>query len=95
MSRNQRDNTNDIVGGQDSLGPVHLPSAQEQRDAALVLAAMTTRWGLKYRRNNARRSFVLEELLLMLDLKEEPSKRYQRGAKMRELGFKHRYKAKE
>jgi len=91
MARNERDNSGDITGGRDSLGVVHPLSVQEQLDASLALAGMTTRWAKRSKRSLKRRAFVLEELLLMAGLKEEPSEGYQRSAQMREIGRKYQF----
>ncbi len=85
MAKNGRDNTNDIVGGRDSLGPVHPLSREEELEAAMRLTETALRWRRKNRRSYDRVAYPLETMLLMTGIKEEPSEKYQVSDTMKKV----------
>ncbi len=93
MARKKENNSaNDFTGGRDSLGPVHPPSEEEEREAGLRLAEAALRWRRRNRHAYRRMQFPLEEVLLMLDIKKEPSDIFRtreamRGPSMRAKGW--------
>lgn len=88
MAHDKKNPSNDFTGGRDSLGPVHLTSEEEDREAAMRLAVAMRRWAKKNRRTKARQEFALEEVLLMTGIKKEPSKLFDVKYTLRELSRK-------
>lgn len=79
---------NDFTGGRDSLGPVHPPSEEEEREAAMRLTEAALRWRVKHAHSYDRVNFPLETMLLMAGIKEEPSPKYQLRDRMKKLSEK-------
>lgn len=72
------------------MGPVHPPSEEEEREAGLRLTETALRWRRRNRRTYRRMQFPLEEVLLMLDIKKEPSKSYRSKAAMKSFSMRSR-----
>ena len=70
MARNERDNSNDIAGGRDSI-IVHPLSHAEKQAAAELIQKLGERWRRRTARSYKRRDVAIEEVLLSLDLMKE------------------------
>lgn len=73
--------------GQDSLGPVHSHSPEEEREVGLRMSETVLRWRRRNRHAYKRTQYPLEEVLLMLDVKKEPSEEFRFKDGMRKLGI--------
>lgn len=88
-----RDNTNDIVGGRESLGAVHELSEEELHSARLTVAEMSETWRKSNKRTVWRgqvaRAIALE--ILGLANQEEGPRTKEEFAKSMEDSFRSRF----
>jgi hypothetical protein len=88
-----RDNTNDIVGGRESLGAVHELSEEELHSARLTVAEMSETWRKAHKRTTWRGQVALANALEILGLanQEEGPQIKKEFAKSMEDSFRSRF----